>query len=61
MLAMVVITRLCVLGSRESRNLSLVSNADALYVDWWSRQRAVADAEFDGSRTGCEVWMPGLL
>jgi hypothetical protein len=61
MLAMVVITRLCVLGSREGKNLSLVSSADALYVDWWGRQRAFADAQFNGSRTGTEVWMPGLL
>lgn len=61
MLAMVVITRLFVLGSREEKNLSLVPSADALYVDWWDRQRTFADAQFNGSRTGTEVWMPGLL
>jgi hypothetical protein len=61
MLAMVLITRMCVQGSREGKNLALVSNVDALYVDWWGRQRAAADAQLDGPRMGLGVWMPGLL
>jgi hypothetical protein len=61
MFAMVMLTRMFVLGSHEKRNLSIAQGGAALYLDWWERQRAVAEAHFDAPLTGTDVWMPGLL
>lgn len=61
MFATVVLTRMFVLGSREQNNLSVAQGGAALYLDWWERQRATAQAHLDKPRNGTEDWMPGLL
>lgn len=59
--ATVLLIRMFVQGSREQNNLSVAQGGAALYLDWWERQRAAAEAYLDAPRAGTDVWMPGLL
>lgn len=61
MFAAALLTRMFVQGSREQNNLSVARGGASLYMDWWERQRAAAEAYFNKPRDGTEVWMPGLL
>jgi hypothetical protein len=61
MFASVMLTRLLVVGTHERRDVHIASGAAPLYLAWWERQRAVAEAFADMPRDGTVPWMPGLL